>query len=62
MSNEWFSAELRNFINQYNAGHISFEDYRSRRKILLDRMDEEYNGADFNKTQPRVSRPGKFGK
>ena len=53
MSDKLFSVELRNLINQYNKRYISFEDYRSQREVLLDRIDEEYNEVDFNKTQPR---------
>lgn len=53
MSMELFSAELRSLISQYNEQLINFEDYRSHRKVLLDQIDEVYNGVDFNKTQPR---------
>jgi len=35
---------LRNLSNDYYYNHIGFEDYRVQRKIILDKIDEEFNG------------------
>lgn len=45
MSENSFSLMLRNLSNDYYHNHISFEDYRIQRKIILDKIDEEFNGT-----------------
>lgn len=44
MSEFSFSDRLRDLSNEYCQSHISFEEYRSMRKVILDKIDEEYNG------------------
>jgi serine/threonine protein phosphatase PrpC len=39
-----FSALLRNLSADIYQKRISFEEYRARRKVILDRIDEEFNG------------------
>ena len=46
MSEENFSLMLRNLSDDYYNNRIAFEEYRSRRKIILDKIDEEYNGSE----------------
>lgn len=46
MSEESFSVMLRNLSNDYYYNHIPFSEYRLKRKIILDRIDEEFNGSE----------------
>jgi hypothetical protein len=39
-----YSLMLRNLSNDYYQNRIEFEDYRNRRKIILDKIDLEFNG------------------
>ncbi len=36
---------LRNLSKEYYQNHIGFDEYRARRKIILDKIDEEFNGG-----------------
>lgn len=45
MSETSFSLMLRNLANEYYNNHISFGDYRTQRKIILDKIDENFNGS-----------------
>ena len=38
------SAKLRELSKDYYQNHIQIDEYRSRRKIILDIIDEEFNG------------------
>lgn len=38
------SAKLRELSKDYYQNHIRTDEYRSRRKIILDKIDEEFNG------------------
>ncbi len=44
MSDTSYSATLRRLSQDYFQNHISFEEYRIQRKIILDKIDEEFNG------------------
>ena len=58
MSDNPFCVELKNLIDQYNKEYISFKEYRAQRKLLLDQIDEKYNGVNFDRTQPKsIYRP-----
>jgi hypothetical protein len=35
---------LRRLSNDYYYEKVGFQDYRIQRKIILDKIDEEYNG------------------
>ena len=39
-----YSRMLRNLSNDYYQNRIEFEDYRNRRKMILDKIDVEFNG------------------
>ena len=39
-----YSARLRELSKDYYQTHLGFEEYRSQRKEVLDKIDEEYNG------------------
>jgi len=47
MSEISYSVLLRNLSNDYANNRISFEQYREERKILLWKIDEEYNDVKF---------------
>lgn len=44
MTGTSFSAMLRNLSKEYYQSHIGFDEYRAQRKIILDKIDEEFNG------------------
>ena len=44
MSENSYSLMLRNLSEAYYQETISFEDYRVQRKIILDKIDEDFNG------------------
>jgi len=46
MSEENFSVILRNLADDYFNDRIPFNEYRSKRKIILDKIDEEFNGIE----------------
>ena len=39
-----YSQMLRNLSNDYYQNKIEFEEYRNRRKMILDKIDVEFNG------------------
>ncbi len=51
MSDLSYSAMLRDLSKNYYQNHIAFDDYRSQRKAILDKIDEEFNGRKQNETQ-----------
>ena len=53
MSDLNYSASLRELALQYYNQMISEADYRTQRKIILDKIDEEYNGRKAN-NEPTV--------
>ena len=44
MSDLSYSARLRDLSKDYYQNHINFESYRAQRKIIIDKIDEEFNG------------------
>lgn len=52
------AAQLRHLLERYHQRDIIFEEYRALRKIIFDRIDQEYNDADCLQTQPRGNPPG----
>ena len=40
-----YSESLRELSKDYYQHHISVEEYRSNRKLILDKIDEEFNGV-----------------
>ncbi len=45
MDEAYYSLMLQNLSSDYYHHHIGFEEYRSKRKIILDKIDKEVNGA-----------------
>ena len=44
MSDISHSAKLRELSKDYYQNHIRLDEYRSRRKLIIDKIDEEFNG------------------
>jgi hypothetical protein len=44
MSDTSYSATLRRLSTIYFQSRISFDEYRLQRKVILDKIDEEFNG------------------
>lgn len=44
MSDISYSAKLRDLSKEYYQNHIRLEEYRSLRRVVLDKIDEEFNG------------------
>jgi len=44
MSDLSYSAKLRDLSKEYYQNHIRLDEYRSQRKVILDKIDEEFNG------------------
>ena len=44
MSDLSYSAMLRELSKDYYQNHLGFEEYRSQRKTILIKIDEEFNG------------------
>ncbi len=40
-----YSLMLQNLSDDYYHNHIGFEEYRSQRKMILDKIDKELNGT-----------------
>ena len=47
MSDTNYSVILHDLSNRYYQNKISFEDYRAQRKMILDKIDEEFNGEQL---------------
>jgi len=45
-----YLTEIRELSEDYYRNHIGFERYRTERKIVLDKIDERYNGRKFVET------------
>lgn len=39
-----YSAKLRELSKDYYQNHIRLDEYRSQRKLIIDKIDEEFNG------------------
>ncbi|RDH83832.1 MAG: hypothetical protein DIZ80_06770 [endosymbiont of Galathealinum brachiosum] len=44
MSDISYSTKLRDLSKDYYQNHIRLDEYRSRRKLIIDKIDEEFNG------------------
>jgi hypothetical protein len=58
MTNTNYSVILRTLSNRYYLNQISFQDYRAQRKIILDKIDEEFNGhkqGEIEEERPEAS-------
>lgn len=44
MSDISYSAKLRELSKDYYQNHIRLDEYRSQRKLIIDTIDEEFNG------------------
>lgn len=51
MSEASYSLMLRNLSSDYYNNHIDFDSYRNQRKIILDKIDKELNGARIEPSQ-----------
>ena len=49
-----YSEKLRELSKDYYQCHIQIDEYRSRRKIILDKIDEEFNGRKIVVLQDEV--------
>lgn len=47
-----YGEQLENLAKNYYQHHITFEDYRAQRKLVLDEMDAEINGRQEIEAQP----------
>lgn len=45
MAETKYSARIKNLFHEYYKRNLSMGEYRAQRKIIIDQMDEEYNGA-----------------
>lgn len=43
-----YSEAIKTLANQYYEHEISFDGYQTSRKKLIDQMDIEFNGHEFN--------------
>lgn len=43
-----YALMLRNLSNDYYQNKIGFEEYRGQRKIILDKIDAEFNASQAN--------------
>ena len=56
-----YSAKLRELSKDYYQNHIRFDEYRSQRKLIIDKIDEEFNARkvnDLDKMQEANEPPG----
>lgn len=61
MSESSYSTILRNLSKEYSQKHIGFEEYRARRKIILDKIDKEFNGRKLSEAEAdRLDDPSDF--
>jgi len=57
MSEQSYSKLIRTLSDNYSSNRISFEQYRAERKILLWRIDEEYNDIKVNSDVQSLEQP-----
>ncbi|TQV85876.1 hypothetical protein [Aliikangiella coralliicola] len=51
-----FSRQLRELVEDYANERVAFEDYRAKRKEILDEIDLEKNGIDLmNDSQTNIN-------
>ena len=51
MSEVSYSAKLRALSKDYYQNHLRFDEYRAQRKLVIDKIDEEFNGQKAQFTQ-----------
>lgn len=51
MSDISYSAKLRELSKDYYQNHIRFDEYRSQRKLIIDKIDEEFNARKTNDSE-----------
>jgi len=51
MSDISYSAKLRELSKDYYQNHIRLDEYRSQRKLIIDTIDEEFNGRRIESNQ-----------
>lgn len=44
MSIEDFSMKLKTLSKEFFQGHLELDEYRAQRKVILDEIDEKFNG------------------
>jgi hypothetical protein len=44
MAESKYSATIKNLFQEYYKRNLSMGEYRAQRKIIIDQMDEEFNG------------------
>ena len=49
---ENYSLSLRNLSSDYYFGRIEFDEYRLKRKTILDKIDAEFNGRQYLEGEP----------
>lgn len=49
-----YSEIIKTLVARYYEHEISFDDYRVNRKQLIDQMDTEFNGNEFNNKRAEV--------
>lgn len=45
MSDTHYSATIKNLFQEYYKRNLTMGEYRAQRKLLIDQMDKEFNGA-----------------
>lgn len=40
-----YSTEIKNLFQEYYKRNLSMGEYRAQRNKIIDRMDDDYNGA-----------------
>ena len=60
MNDGSLSEQLRHLASDYYHQRISFEQYRAQRKIILNKIDEEFNGLHLNEAQADNSGSSSF--
>ena len=60
MNETRLSAQLRHLSSDYYHNRLSFEQYRAQRKIILNKIDEEFNGQHLTETQADKSGASSF--
>ncbi|MCW8935081.1 MAG: hypothetical protein OQK98_10190 [Gammaproteobacteria bacterium] len=51
MSDISYSTKLRELSKDYYQNHIRLDEYRSQRKLIIDKIDEEFNGRRIDGNQ-----------
>ncbi|MCW9048174.1 MAG: hypothetical protein OQK46_08870 [Gammaproteobacteria bacterium] len=62
MSDISYSTKLRELSKDYYQNHIRLDEYRSQRKLIIDKIDEEFNGrrVDGNQLDTNTANTDQF--